>query len=209
MSEIIVPLYDLTGQQSRTVELPSQVFGLEGHKEAILRALRRQMANKRRGTASSLTRGEVAGGGNKPYLQKGTGRARQGSIRSPLRPGGGVTFGPRPRSFELDMPKKERRMAIFSLLSDKVKNNALFVLNADSLEPKTKNVREALLALGLKAKVLFALVREEGQIAKAAHSIPLLKAVLWQNINVKDLLDCDYLVLSFKALNRIKEVWGQ
>jgi large subunit ribosomal protein L4 len=107
------------------------------------------------------------------------------------------------------MPKKERRMAIFSLLSDKVKNNALFVLNADGLEPKTKNVREALLALGLKAKVLFALVGEEGQIAKAAHSIPLLKAVLWQNINVKDLLDCDYLVLSFKALNRIKEVWGQ
>ncbi len=105
MSEINVPVYNSSGEQTGTVELPGKIFQVEFHKESVLRAFRRQMANKRRGTVCTLTRGEVSGGGRKPYPQKGTGNARQGSIRSPLWPGGGVTFGPRPRSFEVKMPQ--------------------------------------------------------------------------------------------------------
>ncbi|MCR4433358.1 MAG: 50S ribosomal protein L4 [Coprothermobacterota bacterium] len=208
MSEITVPLYDPNGQQTGVVELPQQIFGVESHRESVLRALRRQMANKRRGTASTLTRGEVAGGGKKPYPQKGTGHARQGSIRSPLWPGGGITFGPRPRSYEVNMPKEERRKAIFSLLSDKAGSGSLCILNLENLEPKTKNVVSILQALGLEGKVLMVVERVESEILKAARNIPYARAILWQNINVKDLLDCDYLVLSQKALARIKEVWG-
>jgi large subunit ribosomal protein L4 len=208
MSEITVPLYDLNGQQNGVVELPPEIFGLEIHRESILRALHRQMANKRRGTACTLTRGEVAGGGRKPYPQKGTGRARQGSIRSPLWPGGGVTFGPRPRSFEMDMPKEERRKALFSLLSDKAQNGSLYVLDLKDLEPKTKNVTSLFKALNLEGKVLVVVEHEEKEILKAVRNIPYARAILWQNINVKDLLDCERLILSQEALKRIKEVWG-
>ncbi|MGB9553611.1 MAG: 50S ribosomal protein L4 [bacterium] len=208
MSEISVPLYNLNGQQAGIIELPSKIFGLEVHRESILRAFYRQMSNKRRGTACTLTRGEVAGGGRKPYPQKGTGRARQGSIRSPLWPGGGVTFGPRPRSFQVSMPKEERRKAIFSLLSDKAQSGSLYVLNLKDLEPKTKNMASLFKALSLEGKILAVVEHQEKEILKATRNIPYARAILWQNLNVKDLLDCDHLILSQEALKRIKEVWG-
>ncbi|MCR4429118.1 MAG: 50S ribosomal protein L4 [Caldiserica bacterium] len=208
MSDINVPIYNPSGEQTGTVELPERVFSVELHKESILRAFRRQMANKRRGTACTLTRGEVAGGGRKPYPQKGTGNARQGTIRSPLWPGGGITFGPRPRSYEMKMPQEERRKAIFSLLSEKAANGYLRVIDLSELEPKTKKVVSAFKSLGLEGKVLIALDESENQVLKAARNIPFASAILWQNLNVRDLLGCDFLLLSQKALGKIKEVWG-
>lgn len=208
MNEINVPVYNPSGEKTGTVELPGKIFQVEFHQESVLRALRRQMANKRRGTVCTLTRGEVSGGGRKPYPQKGTGNARQGSIRSPLWPGGGVTFGPRPRSFEMKMPQEERRKAIFSLLSEKAINGNLRVIDLSEFKPKTKNVISTFKSLGLEGKVLIALDGSEEEILKAARNIPSASAILWQNLNVRDLLDCDFLLLSHKALGRIKEVWG-
>ena len=208
MNKIEAPVFQITGEQTGTVELPLRIFGVEIHRQLLLKALRRQMANRRLGTACTLTRAEVAGGGKKPWPQKGTGNARQGSRRSPLWPGGGITFGPRPRSVEISMPEKERRKAIFSALAEKSQAGAVLVCDLNGLEPKTKAVASALKNIGVSGKALLLLVADEEKYIRAGRNISQLKPILWQNMNVFDILNADQLILSPKALAKIEEVWG-
>ncbi len=208
MSKIEAPLFHITGEQAGTVELPPAVFGVVVHRQLLLKALRRQMANRRLGTACTLTRAEVAGGGRKPWPQKGTGNARQGTRRSPLWPGGGITFGPRPRSFQILMPERERRRAMFSALTQKSQQGAVLVCDLNGLEPKTKAVASLLKNIGVSGKALLLLDREEEQYIRSGRNIPRLKPILWQNLNVFDILNADQLILTHRALAKLEEVWG-
>jgi len=209
MEELITaPLFNSSGETSGQCELPPNIFGRKMNKKVVIRALNYQLTNQRRGTASTLTRAEVSGGGKKPWPQKGTGNARQGTIRSPLWPGGGITFGPKPRLYNQELPKKERRMAIFSLLSEKVQGNSLYIFNPDGLEPKTKSFAKSLQAMKFMEKTLLIFGDKEQLLERIARNIPFVKTLLWQNLNVRDLLDYPNVLITQEALEKIKEVWG-
>ena len=171
----------------------------------------RQLANARQGTASTLTRSEVRGGGRKPYKQKGTGRARQGSIRTPLRPGGGIVFGPKPRSYELDMNRKERRLALRTALMSRSADMVVVKAFGDKLEkPKTKEVVEALERWGIPAgtKVLMILAEISESVRLSVRNLPELKLIAADQLNVFDLLNAKKLVVSEEAIVKIQEVYG-
>lgn len=200
-----VKLYNIAGQETGEIELNDSVFGVDYNEAVIHQAVVRQMANKRLGTHATKTRGLVRGGGKKPWKQKGTGRARVGSIRSPLWVGGGTVFGPTPRSHAKDMPRKARQLAVKSALSEKLRANELIVIDAIDFEaPKTKNVVKMLADLHSEGKAL--IVDGARNTVLSARNIPGVKAYAPSGLNIYDIVNTDKLFLTQEAVKKIEEV---
>ena len=204
-----VPLYNMEGQTIGEVELRDDIFGITPHVPVMHQALVRQLANARLGTHKTKTRGEVSGGGRKPWRQKGTGRARHGSIRAPQWRGGGTVFGPRPRSYRQKMPKKMRHLAYKSALSVKAKEGQIIVLDKLEMpEPKTKAMAALLGALAVDSSALILLPERNENVEKSARNLPGVKTLRAQYLNVRDLLGYDYLVMPLGALEVIESILG-
>lgn len=207
---MLVDIYDQQGKKIGQIRLPSEIFGLKINPDLVHQVVVSQMANRRRRIAKVKTRAEVRGGGRKPWRQKGTGRARVGSIRSPLWRGGGVVFGPRPEKvFKKKIPKKMRRKALFMVLSGKVKNNLLILLDKLKLEkPKTKSMVEILNNLPCRGKsALIVLPEYDKNIILAARNLPDVDTLLARNLNALDLLTFQYLIMLKDAIKVIKETF--
>lgn len=201
-----VALYNVKGDQVGEVELKDEVFGIEINEAVLHDAVLMQQANQRLGTASTKTRAEVAGGGKKPWRQKGTGRARHGSIRSPIWKGGGITFGPKPRSYAYTLPKKVRRLALKSALSSKVLNGNIVVLETlDFQEPKTKEMAEILNNFNIK-KALVVTVDFNDNVERSARNIPGVKPLNATGLNVLDVLAHEKLLITKDAVAKVEEV---
>lgn len=204
-----VTLFNAKGDKVRDLELADSVFGITPNVHEMHRHLVRQLANWRSGTHSTLTRAEVSGGGKKPWRQKGTGRARAGSTRSPLWRKGGVVFGPRPRKYTKDMPRKIRRLALKSALATR-KDNVFAIEKFEFEAPKTRQVVELLKKMGASGRVVILLDDYNDNLEKSARNLPNVKVILasayGQNLNVKDILACDNIVATEAALARIAEV---
>ena len=194
------------GEKLGEITLSKEVFGVEPNIHVMHLALRRQLNNGRSGNACTKTRAEVAGGGKKPWKQKGTGRARAGSLRSPLFKGGGVIFGPKPRSYAFNMPQKARKLALKSALSARESQLVIVKDFSTISEPKTKLMVSALKSLNVSGKVLvvanFA-ADENKNLELSARNIPSVKLLLPNNLNVKDLLEADFVVMTESAVNEI------
>ncbi|HWR38592.1 MAG TPA: 50S ribosomal protein L4 [Patescibacteria group bacterium] len=203
-----VAVYDMTGAKTGELELNESVFGVDVNEAVMHQALVMQLASQRLGTASTKTRGLVRGGGKKPWKQKGTGRARSGSIRSPLWVGGGTTFGPQPRSYKFKMPRKARRLAIKSALTAKLVSGELMVMeNITFAEPKTKNVVTMLGNLQAQdTKALFILGGADENVEKSARNLPGVKSITSLGLNMFDLLHHDKIFITKEAVAKIEEV---
>jgi large subunit ribosomal protein L4 len=202
---------DWQGKESGQASLDLKVAREASAADLLHRAVVRQLANARQGTASTLTRAEVAGGGRKPYKQKGTGRARQGSIRTPLRPGGGIVFGPKPRSYTLAMNRKERRLALRTALMSRVADITVVKGFAQGLEsPKTREITAALQRFGIAAdaKVLLVIEGASEEVRLSVRNLEKVKLIAADQLNVFDLLNASKLVLNEEALAKIQEVYG-
>jgi large subunit ribosomal protein L4 len=202
---------DWQGNEAGKAALDLKVAKESSATDLVHRAVLRQLAHARQGTASTLTRAEVAGGGRKPYKQKGTGRARQGSIRTPLRPGGGVVFGPKPRTYNLAMNRKERRLALRTALMSRVADIIVVEgFGADLDTPKTQAITAALARLGIEAgaKVLVILDNPSEVLRKSMRNLEKLKLIAADQLNVFDLLNASHLLVSKEALAKIQEVYG-
>jgi large subunit ribosomal protein L4 len=202
---------DWQGKEAGKATLDLKVAKESSATDLVHRAVVRQLAHARQGTASTLTRAEVAGGGRKPYKQKGTGRARQGSIRTPLRPGGGVVFGPKPRSYNLAMNRKERRLALRTALMSRIDDIIVVKgFGADLKAPKTKEVTAALSRFGIAAdaKVLVVLNNPSETVRLSVRNLEKVKLIAADQLNVFDLLNATKLVVSDEALATIQEVYG-
>ena len=203
------PIVDLTGESQGQLELPDAVFDVAVNAAVMHQALLRQLANARQGTHDTKTRSEVRGGGRKPYRQKGTGRARQGSIRAPHYAGGGVVFGPTPRSYRQDMPRKQRRLALRSALSVKAQEGQITVLDGIDLdEPRTKVVVQLLASLEAGRRVLLVLGSHHEPLEKSARNLPDVRLVLAGNLSVRDLLTADTVVMAKDAVEHVVEAWA-
>lgn len=201
-----VALYNINGEQVGEIELRDEIFGIEPNQHVLHQAVQAQLAAERAGTHSTKTRAEVAGGGRKPWRQKGTGRARHGSIRSPIWRGGGIVFGPKPREYGFKLPKKVRRLALKSALSAKALANEIIVL--DSLNfaaPKTKDMVKVLNNLNARNALVVTAQLDEN-VFKSARNIPGVKPVTAAGINVYDLLKHGSLVITRDAVARVEEV---
>ena len=199
------------GKKAGKVSIDLKVAKETSSADLIHRAVLRQLANKRQGTASTLTRSEVRGGGRKPYKQKGTGRARQGSIRTPLRPGGGVIFGPKPRSYNLDMNRKERRLALRTALMSRIADFKTVEDFGSTLDqPKTSEIINGLSRLGIEKteKVLVILDNPSDVIKKSINNIEKVKLISADQLNVFDILNANKLVIGQSAINKIQEVYA-
>jgi large subunit ribosomal protein L4 len=204
-----VAMVDMSNKKVKDVELPN-LFGVEVKSHLLHSAVVNQLANRRAGTAATKTKGLVSGGGKKPFKQKGTGRARAGSTRSPLWRHGGTVFGPTPRDYSYSMPKKEKRAALAAALSSKVNDNRMVLL--DKLElagPRTKQMAELLKALGVTESALVLITAENKNVALASRNIPSIKVLRMENINVYDLLKYRYLITTQDALTTMQEVYGK
>lgn len=196
------------GKALGEISLDEKVFGIEPNIHVMHLALRRQLNNARQGNACTKTRAEVRGGGRKPWKQKGTGRARAGSLRSPLFAGGGVSFGPKPRSYAFDMPQKARQLALRSALSARIEQTIIVKDFSEIKEAKTKLMVQALSALKAEGKILIIAdlkAAENANLELAARNIPTVKLLLPTNLNVKDLLEADTLIITESAINEITE----
>ncbi|CAH1219665.1 50S ribosomal protein L4 [Paenibacillus plantiphilus] len=202
-----VALYSVNGSQVGEVELSETIFGIQPNVHVLHSAVLLQQAAERRGTHKTKGRSEVRGGGRKPWKQKGTGRARQGSIRSPQWVGGGTVFGPTPRSYGFKLPKKVRRLAIKSALSSKVIDNDIIVLDQLALsQPKTKEFASILNNLKVARKALVVTANYEDNVALSARNIPGIKIVAADGINVLDVLVYDKLIITKEAVEKVQEV---
>jgi large subunit ribosomal protein L4 len=205
-----VPVYNIQGEQVSETELHDDIFAAPINQALMHQALLRQLANARLGTHKAKTRGEVSGGGRKPWRQKGTGRARQGSIRAPHWRGGGIVFGPTPRSYEQKMPRKMRRQALRSALSVKVAGAQVVLLDALQMaEPKTKEIRGILHNLGIDSSALILLPQRDEVILRSVRSLPEVRTLVAQYLNVRDLLKYDYVVIPLASLKVIEGILGQ
>ena len=205
-----VPVYSLTREVIKHIEISDDIFGVPFNQAVVHQAMVRQRANARQGTASTKTRGEVSGTTRKMFRQKGTGSARGGSRRSPLRRGGGITFGPKPRSYRQAMPKKMRRLAIRCLLSAKVGDGELMVLEQLKLdEPKTKEMVRILTALGVDSSALIATSELEENVVKSARNLPGIKTIPAGLLNVIDLLSYKMLLMTEAAVRKVEQLWGK
>ena len=206
-----ISVRDWQGKESGTANLQLSVAKESSATDLLHRAVVRQLANARQGTASTLTRAEVAGGGRKPYKQKGTGRARQGSIRTPLRPGGGIVFGPKPRSYELAMNRKERRLALRTALMSRTDDILVVKGFGSGIDtPKTREITAALQRLGIEAgtKVLLVLDGATEAVKLSVRNLEKVKLIAADQLNVFDLLNAGKLVVSEESLVKIQEVYG-
>ena len=204
-----VDVYDIAGKKVDTVELKDEVFGIEPNEAVVHSVLVNYLANQRQGTQSTKTRAEVSGGGRKPWRQKGTGRARQGSIRAPQWIKGGIALGPKPRSYKYTINKKEKRLAIKSVLSSKVLEKELTVVNEIKLkEIKTKEMQKALNNLKVEGKTLILLPEKNETVQKSARNIEGVKTTLVNTINVYDLLKYKNLVVTLDTVKKLEEVYA-
>ena len=204
-----VDVYDINGKKVSDVELNEKVFGIEPNETIVHSVLINYLANQRQGTQSTKTRAEVRGGGRKPWRQKGTGRARQGSIRAPQWIKGGIALGPKPRSYSYTVNKKEKRLAIRSILSSKVLENKLTVVDKLELaEIKTKAMVKALENLKLEGKTLVVLPEKNANVQLSTRNIESAKAILVNKINVYDLLRYTNLVLTLDTVKKLEEVYA-
>lgn len=204
-----VSVFDMTGKQLADTELSDAVFGITPNKEVMHAMVVNYLANQRQGTQSTLTRTEVSGGGKKPWRQKGTGHARQGSIRAPQWIHGGIALGPKPRDYRYALNKKVRRLAMKSALSTKVIDNNIIVLDAIKLEEfKTKNVVNMLKALNVEGKALIVMPEVDSKVIKSAANIPGVKTALVNTLNVYDILNYDKFIVVQDAVAKIEEVYA-
>ena len=204
-----VDVYNMQGKKVSDVELSEAVFGIEPNENIVHSALVNYLANQRQGTQSTKTRAEVSGGGRKPWRQKGTGRARQGSIRAPQWIKGGIALGPKPRSYSYRINKKEKQLAIRSLLSAKVLDNELTVVDKLEVEEaKTKVMAKALTDLKVEGKALIILADRNDNVLRSSRNIEGVKTIELNTINVFDLLNCNKLVLLLDTVKKLEEVYA-
>ena len=204
-----VSVFDMTGKKLSDMELNAGIFGIEPSISAMHLCVVAYLANQRQGTQSTLTRAEVSGGGKKPWRQKGTGRARQGSTRAPQWYHGGISHGPKPRKYHKDVNKKVRRLAMKSALSSKVAGDELVVLDSFKLDAiKTKEMAKVVNSLETGKKVLFVLPEKNDIIYRSARNIAGVKTTLVGTLNVYDLLNCDTVVILKDAVSKIEEVYA-
>jgi len=204
-----ITMLNMAGEQAGSIELKDDIFGIEVNEYAVHTVIKNYLANQRQGTQSAKNRGEVRGGGKKPFRQKGTGRARQGSSTSPNMVGGGVVFAPKPRDYRYTVPKKIRRLAMKSALTAKVQENEMIIL--DSLvmtEPKTKAMIKVLENVKAGKKVLLVLGEKDENIIKSAANIPGVQTTLVTTMNVYEILNYTNFVTTKDAINKIEEVYS-
>ncbi len=204
------PLKNIKGQEVGTIDLPDEIFNIEPNVEVMHQALVRQLANRRQGTHKAKTRGEVSGGGRKPWRQKGTGRARQGTIRAPHWRGGGIVFGPTPRSYAQRMPRKMRRLALRSALSVKANAGQIIILDDLALDaPRTKEMAAIISALGVERRALVLLPEANDVIELSARNLPYVKTLRASYINVRDLLGYETIIMPQQAIGAIASFLGE
>lgn len=204
-----VNVYNQLGEVVGDIELNEAIFGVEVNEHVVYEVVKNHLANRRQGTQSAKTRAEVRGGGRKPWRQKGTGRARQGSIRAPQWKGGGVVFAPKPRNYRYSVPKKVRRLAMKSVLSSKVLEGELRILDALTVDAfSTKKAKEILRNLNLETKTMIVLPEGNDMIIKSFANLPKIETVVVDYMNVYDLMRFDNLVIVKDALSKIEEVYA-
>ena len=204
-----VSVYNMEGKEVGTIELSDAIFGVEVNEHLVHLAVVQKLANKRQGTQKAKTRSEVSGGGRKPWKQKGTGHARQGSTRSPQWTGGGVVFAPAPRDYSFKMNKKEKRAALKSALTDKLQNNNLIVVDELKMdEKKTKRFAEVMVNLKATRKALVVLAEKDVNVVLSARNLPEVKTAFTNTINVYDVMNARTLVLTKDAVTKIEEVYA-
>lgn len=202
-----VPMYSQSGDKLQEIEVSESVFGVETRDGLVHTAVVRHLANGRQGSAATKTRGEVAGGGRKPWRQKGTGRARHGSIRSPIWRGGGVTFGPQPRDFSLGMPKRARRQALLAAVSAKAQDGAMVVIDQLAMaKPSTKQFAQAVSAIAGDRSTLVVIAGPDKTIWLSARNLPAVRVIEARNLNVYDVVKYQQLLVTKDALAKLEEV---
>ena len=205
-----VPVYSLDGEVIKHIEISDRVFAVPFNQAVVHQAMVRQQANARQGTASTKTRGEVSGSTRKLYRQKHTGFARAGSRRSPLRRGGGIVFGPKPRSYRQAMPKKMRQLALRCVLSAKARDKELVVVEQLKFdEPGTKEMAQILAALGVDSSALIVTREAEANVVKSARNLPGIKTMPASLLNVVDILSCRTLLMTEAAVRKAEELWEE
>lgn len=201
---------NMRGEQVGDVDLDPSIFGVAVNVPVMHQAIKMQLANARQGNAATKTRGDVAGGAVKPWRQKGTGRARQGTIRSPLWIKGGITFGPHPRAYTMTMPRKMRRLALKSALVTKLQENHMILVDDLSMDgPKTKDMIATLQNVGAGPSTLLVLAEKNATVELSARNLPGVKTLLASNLNVADLLNYEFVVLTRPALDAICAIFGE
>ncbi len=204
-----VAVVDMAGKEVEKIDLSDAVFGIEPNKPAMHDAVVAHLANLRQGTQSALTRAEVSGGGRKPWKQKGTGHARQGSIRAPQWRHGGIVFAPKPRDYSITLNKKEKRLAMKSALSSKAQENDVVVIDRIALDAyRTKDIVAMLKAVGSEKKTLIVLPQVDDKVIASASNIPGVKTALPNTLSVYDILNADKFVVAKEAVARIEEVYA-
>ncbi|OPZ84302.1 MAG: 50S ribosomal protein L4 [Firmicutes bacterium ADurb.Bin419] len=204
-----VDLYDMSGKVVGDINLSDVVFGIDVNKEVVHQVVVNQLANKRQGTQSTKTKSEVRGGGIKPWKQKGTGRARQGSIRSAQWIKGGIVLGPKPRSYRYTLPKKVKRLALKSALSSKVSENEIIVLDSLNFDKiKTKQMAEVLKNLKIEGTAVVLIADKNENIERSANNIPGIKTLLANTINVYDIVKHNKLIITKDAVSKVEEVYA-
>ena len=204
-----VTLYNMEGKESGDIELKDEIFGIEPNEYAVHETVKNYLANQRQGTQSAKTRSEVRGGGSKPYRQKGTGRARQGSRVAPNHVGGGVVFAPKPREYRYSIPKKVRRLAMLSVLSSKVGDGTVTVIDELKFEePKTKDMTSFLAAIGAEKKALIVTAGKDDNVMKSAANIPGVETTNVGRMNVYEILNHTSFIVTKEAVEKIEEVYS-
>lgn len=204
-----VDVLNINGQKVDEIELSESIFGIEVSESAVYEVIKNHLANKRQGTQSAKTRAEVRGGGRKPWRQKGTGRARHGSIRSPQWIGGGVVFAPKPRDYSYTIPKKVKRLAMKSILTSKVNEGKIIVVDAIEMEtPKTKDFIKMLSAVNAGKKSLVVTAENSPVVVKSGRNIPGVKVAFANVINVYDIMNHESFIITKDAVKKVEEVYA-
>ena len=204
-----VKVLNMAGTDAGTIELNEKVFGIEPNQNAVHAVVKNYLANRRQGTQSAKTRGDVRGGGRKPFRQKGTGRHRQGSTTDPSQIGGGVVFAPKPRSYRYTLPKKLRRLAMLSALSSKVKENEIIVLDQLTMsEPKTKEMIKLLGNVNAGRKALIVMAEKDENVIRSAANMPGVRTALVSTMNVYEIINHTNFIVTKEAVKKIEEVYS-
>lgn len=204
-----VTMLNMAGQEAGTIELNDGIFGIDPNQNAVHEVVKNYLANQRQGTQSAKNRGEVRGGGRKPFRQKGTGRHRQGSSTDPSQVGGGVAFAPKPRDYRYAVPKKVKRLAMKSILSSKVEENEIIVLDALNFEaPKTKDMIQVLANVKAAKKALIVMAEKDENVIRSAANIPGVRTALVSTMNVYEILHHTSFIVTKEAINKIEEVYS-
>lgn len=204
-----VKVLTMTGAEAGTIELNDDIFGIEPNQNAVHAVVKNYLANQRQGTQSAKTRGDVRGGGRKPFRQKGTGRHRQGSTTDPSQVGGGVAFAPKPRDYRYSLPKKLRRLAMKSALSSKVAENEIIILDQLAFDaPRTKDMIQVLANINAGKKSLIVMAEKDENVIKSAANIPGVRTALVSTMNVYEIIHHTNFIVTREAVNKIEEVYS-